>query len=610
MIINEDYKEIECIKRLKNENKDKFFDIVKNYANELPEKLILEGSVFTLHDFNHHCINLYKIISEVIFNSVFVYEGEKALTDKELFILDLAVLFHDVGMNSYLDSSRGSHSKLSSKYVDDEYQNSSSVLKRVSDLNVNEIKALKLVILAHSDVKDGSIAEEKNGLKNPELSDNMPAHIGSIRARFLASILRLADEMDVTVDRLGNSNIENQLDNLKRKLADSEIELKCLEGEIYEKKEKECKELKKKVNSLDHWRHLHLFTVIRRESLIDKAYLHLNDDYISHCIEQGESYEKLAEDVISIFTKIENELNYGLIRYLNESKNKLILSPMIAIKEIFLYSDIEEMTSNISKLLYRIVSSNGGEVKEEYNEIRDELDSKERIFDKITNDVFDLDKRIQPELMKLDENKIHNEDERLNFNNMIKHRQLLKVGHFLLDDVYCARDWIDTKEIIETREISDKIVKYLIQHINTKYKSIEDYIIVGIDLEGAVIAGRVAMGLQKPISYLIPRKFREQNSYKDDGLPLNKFEKYIIITDSIVTFETIKRTIQDVISIKQIIQIYTVFYRSANNFYSKENEELIKKTACISKDFNVELFLKKNCSYKDEGCFALNRTVK
>lgn len=63
-----EYKSIPCIKKMGKGYQDIFDEMVKAYAEKLSSRIILSNSAFTLHDFDHHCFNIYKIISYVLFN--------------------------------------------------------------------------------------------------------------------------------------------------------------------------------------------------------------------------------------------------------------------------------------------------------------------------------------------------------------------------------------------------------------------------------------------------------------------------------------------------------------------------------------------------------------
>lgn len=598
MQINEEYKKILCVKKMGEQYKEHFFKIVSFYAPKLPDKLLIDGSAYTLHDFNHHCINIFKIISDIILypKSAFSEEG---LSDKELYILNLAVLFHDIGMSAYINGGRKNHSRKSAEYIEEIYRQNDSTFRNESTLNENEIKALRLIVMAHSDLKDENILQSENGLNNPQLRDDMPAQVGVIRARFLASILRLADELDVTVERLGNGDIEFRLDAVKEQKLLNERRLSETPLDIEERRkiEKLLWEIEGYIESSEHWQRLHLFSNIYKENEdSDKICIKMNDDYITHCCDIGDTYEHLIDNALSVYRKIDKELKQGLICKIDESRNKLSLKQMISIETIKLVSDNESVNELIAKKLdcLNITSVESSNIENNLSRNGGELGDNELG----SND-------IQPYVI----DEVYQEE----FSKIVSRRHLIKVGHFLLDETYCARDWIDTKEIIETRVIVDKIITKITMHINTNFRNYSNYLIIGLDLEGAILASRVAMALQKPFSYLIPAKEIHNNADKDIEIAMEKYDNFIIITDAVVTFETIKKVISSICldnSYEKILQIYTIFFRQSNMIDKGKNEKLIKKTACISSKFGVELFEKAKCPYKDENCFGLNRIIR
>lgn len=74
-------------------------------------------------------------------------------------------------------------------------------------LSINDIYELCKIIQAHSDVKDKTVTYDENGLNNSELSFNRYG----INTLGLAAVLRLADELDVASDRLGNELLAQRL---------------------------------------------------------------------------------------------------------------------------------------------------------------------------------------------------------------------------------------------------------------------------------------------------------------------------------------------------------------------------------------------------------------
>ena len=576
MYVNEEYKEIECIKNINSQYKDNFIQIVNHYAPKLPEKLFNNGSAFTLHDFNHHCINIYKIISDIILYPQIAF-SDNGLTHKELYILNLAVLFHDIGMDAYLDSERGDHSRRSAEYVLDVYQTPDSVFRTKSLLNENEVKALRLIIMAHSDIKDKNIPDNENGLNNPELRDDIPAHVGKIRANFLACILRLADELDVTVERLGNGDIESQLNKFTKE-REKEI-ADCIDPL---QKEKELKRLEKFTESFEYWKQLHLFSSIYKTDKGGIAVIAINDDCIKQRRSEGHTYEFLVDTILKIYKKINDEFKSGLLNKIENDTQ--VLSKMLFVNKFKLVSQISDIMTLIDKSL----DCNSSVINES---------------DKLENSFTE---KLKPRVV--------DEDYQNELRKVIERKHLLQVGHFLLDEVFCARDWIDTKEIVETRSIVNEIINNIVRDVNTNFSEESDYLFIGLDLEGAILASRVAMSLQKPFSYLIPAKDLENNAEKDVANVIEQFNKYVIITDAIVTFETIKKVCKslcnDSSNFENILQIYTIFYREPILESIEINEKLIKKTCCISRDFTVELFKKSDCPYKDRECFGKNRKIK
>lgn len=350
MTINEDYKKIQCIEKMPSEYKERFFKIVDQYAPKLLMQITLEGSTYTLHDFNHHCINIYRCISGLILNGDLAY-GENGLTPKELYILNLAVLFHDIGMTAFPDSRRDNHSKLSAEKIEELYENEESIYAQNVNLSNTENDALKAIIMAHSDVKDGSIEYKFRGLNDPNLSNNMCEWSGRIRGKFLASVLRLADEMDVTKDRIGQTSIETYLKRIRIKLNDIKNNYVSDNMEINQGIKYDIDKLEKVTESIEHWKKLHLFSGLDRKSACDEAFLRVDDAYVRRCIDGGETYESIGDNIVTVWQKISDELNKGLKQIIQCDDETVVLKNLIVIDKITLSTNIEELKNEIQKRL-------------------------------------------------------------------------------------------------------------------------------------------------------------------------------------------------------------------------------------------------------------------
>lgn len=594
--ICQEYKEFSCIENL-GTYKEIFYRIVEHYGKDLNNKIMIDGSIYTAHNFDNHCMGIYKIISDVLLDSKQAYNSTVKFTEKELFLLDLAVLFHDYSMSVSLTVERKNHSAQSAQYVQKLYDNQSSLFFKEANLIQNEIKALKAIIKAHSDVKDGTVLKEEQGIRNPQLKDNMPARTGIIRAKLLAGILRMADELDITSDRLGNTNIEEELKKVEKEY--SELQLRrniSEEPEIVKKVEK----YQNYIESLKHWENLHLFSQVYRKAQDDKIYLEVDSEYLHNLLDSGEANGDLARRIVEVYNKVKKEWAEIREYVIEQSEQKLDVRSIIPITEICIDCENNDIMTEINKhitYLEKLRANETNAVVEEENIVdTDEKKEEKRDIEIINKELANI------------------------ITQEIKKRHLLKVGHFLLDDFFCARDWIDTKEIVETKTISDLVIGAFITHIIGNCDFSKKYLFVGLDLEGSLIASRIAMSLKKPFSYIIPAKEMKHAAEKESEISIQEYDKIILITDVIVTFDTIKKSTRALIDEKnssekdifdKIDKIYSIFYREGMREKLDDNSKWKKKTVCINNEFPIELFKTEECQYAKNGeCYALNKRVR
>lgn len=233
IMINISYKNFNFYRKMDERYRKSFDRLAETYGEELNRKNINAGkSLFTLHNFNHHCYNIYKIIDNLFFNSVdfFIVNNDT----KYIFKLYLAVLFHDIGMTVF-NMERDSHPQKSAEEVERLWNNSDSVLHKERNDNIldgNDIDEIKLIILAHSDIKGDVIPDNGNGLLNIKFEE-----YDSI-IRVLAGVLRLADELDCDETRLGDESRVNQLnttDSDQKFSKECWEKLKCIKKLEYDK---------------------------------------------------------------------------------------------------------------------------------------------------------------------------------------------------------------------------------------------------------------------------------------------------------------------------------------------------------------------------------------
>lgn len=203
--------EIKIIKKLKTNKKyyDFFETLVKDYSEYINTGAIKRDIGFTPHDFKHHCIDLYLILSKILPEKFY----KKYSKGSNLFVLLTGVLFHDIIMAESSDAeSRRKHSEDGKKWIEDEiFSNGDTSLKRNFEKEL--ASALGDVILAHSDVKD----EDGEIIRHTflEVFDNNKDELKivneeEINVPYMAAVLRLADELDISYKRVEGTGYERK----------------------------------------------------------------------------------------------------------------------------------------------------------------------------------------------------------------------------------------------------------------------------------------------------------------------------------------------------------------------------------------------------------------
>ncbi len=264
--------ETRCIKALQSKNNDEYFRkwmaIREVYRPILDEGAYRSDVNYNTHNYSTHCVNIYRNIDKLI-----DWSSDNKPTVKEFFYLDVAVILHDLCM-AIMPKERLRHSKEAYEII----------LEKINSPDRNEINGLLIpseaeciaqIILGHSDVK----VEGKSGDTIKYLIDIYRNYDESEyemnRVCHLAVILRLADELDVTYDRINRKLTEMNFD-------------------IEDENDRE---------SMRHYRKLQLVKKIRQDkSENNRLLLVINDKEFG--IESGDDEDLIAE----VKNKIESEL--------------------------------------------------------------------------------------------------------------------------------------------------------------------------------------------------------------------------------------------------------------------------------------------------------------
>ncbi len=287
-MINDNYKTLKFYNFMEKKYKNAFDGLAEFYGNNL--NMLQNNSsqyLYTLHNFDNHCINIYCLIDYFFSDSLnFLTQDGNS---KNIFKLYLAVLFHDVGMTNF-NMVRENHSKSSEEEVRRLWDNTDSVLcgklRWNNLLDEKDINDICLIILSHSDIKDNSIANEENGLRNPEFEN-----CRSDKIKIMAGILRLTDEMDCTESRIGIEIQKNQLDSHD----------------------------KKQSLSIEHWEKLKCILNICISKENNRIIvLELNNNYING-VEDDKKKKIFHKYIPEIVGKLQKELDYVNSEVFNKS---------------------------------------------------------------------------------------------------------------------------------------------------------------------------------------------------------------------------------------------------------------------------------------------------
>lgn len=601
MEIEKRYQKLDCYLKLMRPHQDKLDKLVDVYAGDLHASIHVGDSLFTPHDFNHHCYNLYRIISENLCDLEIGGDRNKTLSEFELFLLDLAVLFHDYGMSPEveLEVRRESHSADSAERFLELWRDSESALFRLcseAGMKENDAKIVAAVIRAHSD--DKSAADpQKTGIFDERLSDQMPSSdTGSVRAKFLAGILRLADELDITSDRLEAPRLLNQLDPSN---ANNRV-------------------------SAQHWKNLTYFSALHNsEEVKTQLDLVLDEDAVQEEINKGNG-EVVHAEIWKVKEKIDRELD----KIKKEIFQKNVLGRRIIRVETTAISTRQERfkqppqregtgdfpVSAQPKNDLDVPHGKGGTnlLKKGEGSKKETGDASQQSAGEnqkpAVEGVSVVSKRAQSLL-----------------NEFIVRQKLVQTGHFHKDGVWCARDWINMTKVVEDPEVLDSCIRAFVQHIYENV-NLSKTIILGIDLNGTLLGVRVAAKLRCPFGLLVPP---QELAGPDGRMNFDGFQHVIYITDVVDTGSMIARVTESYHLEEKVIGTYALLYRrpipheippeeggaqtaDAREKARKQLRQFKRPLYCISDSFDCELTREEDCSWKKSatGCISSHKIVK
>lgn len=543
----ENLKNLKFIKNMGDENIAVWEDLCKLYADTLDKGAVIKDTAFTLHDFSHHCVDIYKIINDLPL---------KEMNKEECFVLAVAVLMHDYSM-SQEGTDRKKHSEISANMVEKLYE-TDSVWDAVQ---VNLQEMIPLLIKAHSDTK---LADGKKilHLEAPELTNDYVGNFEHIDGQYLGAVLRLADAMDVTRERLGKYN---------KKLPD-------LDENDPEQK-----------NSLTHWKKLCCFKAVKVEN--SQIFLIIDDK--KNIVSRDEKLSLIKQ----VRQKLLEELQYVNKQVFEKSG---LFAQDVFFKPSSMYESIELLDMPADKMKEtdheEVVFESTEEKHEMIESVPKEKDSLEEKAAEECEDYILDDKKevavIDPAL----ESKV---------TKYIFDYNLFIQGHYRMNQLYCGKDWIDVRRLICDKDMGFDIVSTLEEDICEQDFDEKDTIIVGISINGNILASQIAFDLHLPFSYILPSASGEHGSIQEQKVDVTKYSNIILIAGVISTGGSLD-TILDMIPESKIQKIYTVFFRNIQ--YKKMSYKA--KIRAINTKFDADIVEEAECMMKKHNrCIAVNAAV-
>ena len=548
---------------LMDTNEKNIWSALADEFSPLLNKILVADVAFTPHDYDRHCHNIFKVISEDILKNGTSLE----LSSNDLLVLNASVLLHDISMTE-IDTDRSKHARVSADLLRElRRKNTYPSLKLVSGIQFNYICKL---IEAHSDWEIDSSNKKIFSLnKFPTINDL------DKKMKFLAGILRLADELDVTSDRFDSQSfnkLERAINNLEESSNNSDDDIKKLAS--YRE-------------SRNHWIKCRYVRNIQREdNAVDTLQIVLEDEDLLVC----DDLENILPKLIEMENKINDEFNKIHTEVFNTSSMfGNVCKPLAKIR----------LKSSDENILDRIKSIKANQVIAGNQNNSDELDH-ERIVvpsEKPTVICIDLNKEIT---------------------RVIKEENLIKSGHTKLNDKYCIKDSLQLSEIFKNHQlfvkIKDKLVDHLRNDLNDQSLRMDEDIIalVGLDFFGMSLAAAISLDMNIPYSFIVP--FHKENEHAEYDIDIHLPEnckKIIIFCDIVASGRTVTLAANKLIetkNISEILSIYSVLFRPSSDDLFEHHRNT--KYFTLNNEFPVDIISQDNCKTRPcIGCLAANNII-
>lgn len=484
----------------------------------------------------------------------------KNLTDNELFILLMGVLCHDVGMikyklhNDFYEPDRGNHNIASYSMVFNQRKNEKGSLEiHVPSKGKKFYKAIALLCLGHRDYKDkkdhkihtlteSSIIEgcEIKILETIPISTNERIHV-----QYLAAILRLADEIDVTNQR-APSDVEMHLRSFISEIAKKHW---CTHQLI----EEVCIKTDKGVTTIS--------LVPDKDEIIARS----NDPI------NGMALDMLLYLLFERLEKIKEEIK--IINQITQSPCYYDLGLAVEYKIDIQYDDIV--------------------TKEKYNEYLkkvEEEQKKKNVKEIITGPDYDENRDIARLPAKTNHMRFNEDIQRLKVD-----QNLLEIGNFEFPFGEFCYYFINTQLLLTNRDTLNTITDIFLEH----YFTIDIDCIIGIGKAGIILAPNLSLKLNCDSSYLITNwEATSSVPWEESTSVIETAKNVIVLLDVISTGTVTKQSIEKIKEMNNCIleNIYVGAVFCTNNAIKDEieKEEKVREFFSINDEFQFKTYRKED----------------
>ncbi len=494
----------------------------------------------------------------------------KLLLDEELFILLMGVLCHDVGMikynteGEYYVPDRGNHNIASYLMVWDRLNNKKGTLGiTVPSEEPKYYKAISLLCLGHRDHEDENKKKvytltERYKIQDCETSIPKTITLSSnvkIRVQYLAAILRLADEIDVTKQRAPR-DVEM---HLKEFVTDKAKKHWCTHQLIEEVQIKSEEGI----------------TTIRLIPDIDEIKARSIDPI------DGLSLEMLLSLIFERLEKIREEI--GIINKITTSS--YYYESGLSVKY--------EVDINFDDTIV---------TKEKYDEYvkKVEEEQKKKELEKKTGTDYEENKVIAQTPKESPQNLFNKEIQQLKVD-----KNLLEIGNFEFPFEEYSHYFINTQLLLTNRETLSCITDIFKEYYCDK----DIDCVVGIGKAGIVLAPNLSLKLKCNSSYLIFNWEDPSSTKWEKNTSVIENSKNVLVILDVISTGTVTKQSLEIIRKKnkthlENIYIGTVFCTNTSKMDEIEKEDKVIDVFSINSDFQFKTYTKeeyeKDDSFKKE----------